>query len=219
MVIADLDGEIDGILDGGNCSVGIESTVISIAEEKIQILRHGGVTIESLLHAGFDVIDLSKISSLSETKDSADALSPGRLEHHYAPKTPLLYISLPNPIKFSNIAEKPDSFRKNIQNILKVQAIQNISFLVFGNNDAWIENDLIKNLSSTGNFREAAKTLFQLFDDLDTNKHDLIVAFSLPENGLGVAINDRLRKAAAYTAQFNGKKLEKFQIKPPLEKK
>lgn len=78
-VMDDLNGKVSYILDGGNCEVGIESTVISFMDKVPVILRHGGVTRE----------EIEEVIGYVETGNSKKILSPGMLESHYAPSKPL----------------------------------------------------------------------------------------------------------------------------------
>ncbi|MDE2228928.1 MAG: threonylcarbamoyl-AMP synthase [Alphaproteobacteria bacterium] len=79
-VIAELDGRIAAVLDGGPCRVGIESTVLDVSEERPALLRPGGVTREQIEAA---------LGPLAGAGDDNAPRSPGRLERHYAPARPL----------------------------------------------------------------------------------------------------------------------------------
>ncbi|MDR0303736.1 MAG: threonylcarbamoyl-AMP synthase [Chitinispirillales bacterium] len=80
-VLEDLDGKIDAIMDGGNCSVGVESTIISFVNEKPVCYRFGGIGLERIE----SVIGEVKFAGFHGKED----FSPGRSLRHYAPKTPL----------------------------------------------------------------------------------------------------------------------------------
>src|SRR5260370_1339798 len=83
-VLADLDGRIDCVLDGGPCEVGVESTVLDLTSEPPRVLRPGGVTLEALREA------LPEVEGPQETAlapISGAALAPGQMERHYAPRT------------------------------------------------------------------------------------------------------------------------------------
>ncbi len=158
--------KIPYILNGGNCSVGIESTVLRVQHNEIEILRLGGISVE----------DLQRFTSnirIQEHSTSSPA-SPGMLTNHYAPR---------KPIYVGNIRELMHSFSS-----------QKIGVLSF-NEDFQIESQRI--LSRNGNFTEAASNLFAYLRELDQMNIDVILAEFLPNENLGRAINDKLKRASA----------------------
>jgi len=160
--------KISYILDGGPCQVGLESTIIQIVNEtEIIILRPGGISEEKLMI-------FAEISQL-ETMDKQ--LVPGSMFSHYAPQKPLLLDALPE--------------------VMKQYSPNQIGLLAFGLKSILIpiENQFM--LSESGNLEEAAQNLFQGLHYLDSISVEVIVAANIPENGLGKAINDRLKRAAA----------------------
>jgi L-threonylcarbamoyladenylate synthase len=157
-VMDGLNGRIAAVLDGGSCTVGIESTVVDLSGPTPVLLRPGGISYKDLLRV---------IPSLETTSGSPDApKSPGMLERHYAPKTPL----------------RLNAMTAKIGEVL----------LSFGPDDP--SNSL--NLSPSANLTEAAANLFAMMRDLDENNAAGIAVMPIPESGLGQAINDRLRRAA-----------------------
>ncbi len=162
-VMDQLSGKIDYILDGGECSVGLESTIVSFPEGKAVILRKGGIPIEDIE----SVIGTVSVQTSSNSNPSA----PGMLVSHYAPRTPLLFGDIE-----SLIAEN-----------------KNRNFAVLGFSETHGQPGEL--LSKAGDLREAAQNLFSALRRLDTENYELILAESMPETGLGVAINDRLRRA------------------------
>lgn len=146
------------IIDGGACSVGLESTVIDARGEIPVILRPGSVTAE-------DIATATGISALTADHAPKELHSPGMLASHYAPDRPV---------------------RLNAHS-----ANQGEAMLGFGE----INGDL--NLSKKGDPVEAAANLFAYLRKLDTDPYTGIAVASIPETGLGIAINDRLRRAAA----------------------
>ncbi|MDR3344513.1 MAG: L-threonylcarbamoyladenylate synthase [Oscillospiraceae bacterium] len=89
-VLDDMDGKIAAVLDGGECSIGVESTVLSLAGDVPELLRPGAVTAEQLR----EVLGEVRISSavLSDLSDGETAASPGMKYRHYAPKTPVVLL-------------------------------------------------------------------------------------------------------------------------------
>lgn len=148
------------ILDGGPCTVGLESTVVAANGDGVTILRPGGVTKEDIEAA------LGMSVGLAVTDDTAPR-SPGMLASHYAPSRPLRMN-----------ASAPENGE---------------AWLGFGAGPA----DADLNLSATGDTSEAAANLFAMLHTLDRPRFTGIAVSPIPEQGLGIAINDRLRRAAA----------------------
>lgn len=164
-VLAELEGRIPLIVDGGSTTHGLESTIIAVRSGKIEILRRGPITAEQLGEIG-DV----RIARLPEQPKA-----PGQLRSHYAPRTPLrLTASLAT---FDSPGGK-------------------VGALSFGPSEMRGFAD-IRTLSASRDLREAAANLFLCLRELDDARFDLIVAEEIPELGLGAAIMDRLRRAAA----------------------
>jgi len=149
------------ILDGGACARGIESTVVRVEGDKTVILRLGAVPREQIEAVLGQTIPLAK-------EDAAIA-SPGQLERHYAPDTPL---------------------RLGATNIRPGEAL-----LAFGPNAPQGALTTI-NLSASGDLQEAAANLFASLRTLDESGAKAIAVMPIPDHGLGEAINDRLRRAA-----------------------
>lgn len=158
-VLAGLAGKVSIILDGGPCSVGLESTVLDLSGKEPTILRPGAITAEML------ALLLGPVSTAGA---SAKIAAPGMLESHYAPLLPVrLNAKLPNDGEI---------------------------FLGFGEVSGPAGSE---NLSVSGDLTEAASRLFALLRALDKPGATGIAVAPIPEAGLGVAINDRLRRAAA----------------------
>ncbi len=174
----ELGGRIPLIVDGGACSEGLESTIVAIeAGEKrplIRVLRTGPVTKEQLQKFGKVVIE-------KRVTDRPDA--PGQLKSHYAPRTPLLLFD--NPQDF-----KPEPGKR--YGLISYRGDEKAGYL--GRHD-WEE---VEELSpGSGKLPEAAIRLFHVMRKMDETGLDFIVCEPVSEVGLGVAIMDRLRRAAA----------------------
>jgi L-threonylcarbamoyladenylate synthase len=161
-VIADLRGHIDLVLDGGPCTVGVESTIVSCLGEPT-LLRPGGVARESIERV------LGHALALPAAGQEAP-LAPGMLHSHYAPKARL---------------------RLNAETPRAGEA-----FLAFGP-DAPPTSGMSLNLSPRGHLIEAAVNLFSHLRALDASGVAAIAVMRVPHEGLGEAINDRLKRAAA----------------------
>ena len=157
-VADDLGDRVGVILDGGACSVGVESTVIDLTGPAPVILRPGGVTAEDIEAATGQTVGVA-------SSNEENPLSPGMLLSHYAPSLPV---------------------RLNV-----TAADDGEAFLGFGPSCT-----VTLNLSAKGDLVEAAANLFAHLHELDDPKWAGIAIMPIPEEGLGRAINDRLRRAA-----------------------
>lgn len=156
------------ILDGGASKVGLESTIVGEEGGKIIIYRLGGLSIDDIENVVGNVT--------IELNQSSNPKAPGQLKSHYAPKKPIIIGDLKElQSKYSN---------------------KKTGAIVFGE-DVELSNDvLVKNLSVTKNYNEAAVNLFSYLRELDEADVEIIICKLLPEVGLGAAINDRLSRAA-----------------------
>ncbi|MBT8410413.1 MAG: threonylcarbamoyl-AMP synthase [Octadecabacter sp.] len=155
-VAAQMTGLIDGIVEGGDCAVGLESTILA-TQPVPTLLRAGGLPSEA--------IEACLGTALATAGDSAAPTSPGQLASHYAPK---------------------GSVRLNA-----VEVEDGETLLGFGPVDAAV------NLSPSGDLTEAAANLFDCLHRLNAMNAARIAVSPIPDHGLGRAINDRLRRAAA----------------------
>ena len=165
-VLAELEGRIAFIIDGGATTHGLESTIVAVRDGGIEILRPGPITAEQLAALG-EV-------RLARARDRPEA--PGQLPSHYAPRTRLV------------VTTDLASF------ILAAGARGGGLTLRQSAAEGFAE---LRTLSATGDLREAAANLFRHLRELDQAGLDLIVAEEISEVGLGTAIMDRLRRAAA----------------------
>jgi L-threonylcarbamoyladenylate synthase len=162
---------IEYIIDGGSCAVGVESTIVSLVGPDPVLLRAGGIPREEI-EALIGPIFIS-----DEIREKPQA--PGQLAGHYAPRTQLRLQELP---------------RSDLQNQSSGKARRGL--LAFQSLPINKDYTAIEILSPTGNLREAAANLFACLHRLDKMGLDYIEAENLPMTGLGLAIMDRLRKAA-----------------------
>lgn len=173
--VADTLGDgVDLILDGGACSVGVESTVVGFDDENPCILRHGGLTQEELERV------VGPVQS-RQNPASGPAESPGMLPQHYAPRTPLAMIERSDLAADSLLRQGLTG--KRIGLLLLEQDPDSHGF------------DSVEVLSTDGNLRDAAAAFFAALRRLDAAGVDQILALPFPNKGLGRALNDRLRRA------------------------
>lgn len=151
----DFNGLIPLILDNGPAGIGIESTIVSVEENTITLLRPGSVTSDDLVAAtGVAVHDY----------EGTQIIAPGQLSSHYAPNADVLL----------NQTKKGSHY-----------------YIGFGN----LDGDL--NLSESGDLSEAAQNLFAFLRIADEKSGGTIAIAPIPNEGVGIAINDRLNRAAA----------------------
>jgi L-threonylcarbamoyladenylate synthase len=176
-VFQSLGGKLRYILDGGDCEIGLESTIIDISHEHIRILRPGKITGEAIQAVWPKKIFLENYSSKNQD-NFRPPLTPGMLQRHYSPRTPL-YL-------FSQKSELPLAMERNVARVLLSQE----------GHQGFRENDFF--LSRDGNLALVAKRLFALLRELDdSHAYKKIYCQCPPLDGLGAAIADRLRRAAA----------------------
>ena len=168
-VQSDLAGRIDLIVDGGPVAVGIESTIVGCFERPM-LLRPGGLPREAIER----VLGKSLAHPLAEIEsDDSQPLAPGMLTSHYAPRARV---------------------RLDVQSLKPGEAL-----LAFGREPIPGQDKAaaVLNLSERGDLAEAATRLFGYLRSLDATKAGTIAVMPIPMKGLGEAINDRLRRAAA----------------------
>lgn len=159
-VMKSLEGKIGWVLDGGECSEGLESTIIDATGEQPVMLRAGTITAAQIEAATGAKVQMQLHVNEGEVR------SPGQLLRHYAPRSGLRIGTenpQPNEALLAFGAEIPSGFSR------------------------------VLNLSERGDLREAAANLFRMMHALEGQP---IAAMLVSEEGLGIAINDRLRRAA-----------------------
>lgn len=163
--------QIPLVLDGGSCREGVESTIIGFQDpDKPVLLRLGSVTLEEIHQVVGDV-------SLYQPKGKELPVAPGMLGRHYAPSTPLI-------------------FSDDVMHTLHKQKARNIALLLFDKPLPVSKGVCQICLSPGGDLREAAAKLYDTLYELDRLEPDLIIAQKFPETGLGLVINDKLKRAA-----------------------
>ena len=163
--------KVSYILDGGNCAVGVESTIVKLKNDGVvNILRPGGVSAE-MMHPilGYE----PEFSTPQGDRPEA----PGMLKSHYAPKIPLV------------LGEAAAMLEKYKQ--------QRVCLITFSEGIA--HSSVIRNiiLSGRGDLHEAAQQLFSALHEAENEDVEIIIAERVPEIGIGIAINDRLERASA----------------------
>jgi L-threonylcarbamoyladenylate synthase len=165
------------ILDGGPCAHGVESTIVNLADpEGVRILRPGPVTLEQLESA----LGVPVLPAPSHLDQKAAQAAPGMLDRHYSPDTPLVLRT------FGSSPEIPAGFSGRVAVVHQARPDRVVGD---GAEHFWF--------SESGAPDEVARSLFALIRHLDTQKFAVILAEAARPGGLGDAINDRLKRAAA----------------------
>ncbi len=163
-VIDSFGKKIDLVIDSGKCELGLESTIIDLCIKPYLVRRLGILNVEKIFNeTGINIKIADKKNKLKKPN------SPGQIEKHYAPRTPLMM----------NI-KKPE---------------QGDAFLNFGK-DCINNHKPSLNLSMDGNLEEAAQNLFDFLRRLDKLSMNRIVVTPIPDQGLGKTINERLNRAS-----------------------
>ncbi|MFI8687702.1 L-threonylcarbamoyladenylate synthase [Rossellomorea sp. NPDC077527] len=179
-VIDDLDGRIAGVVDGGETGVGVESTVVDCTGTTPVILRPGGITKEQLE----EVVGTVQVDpSLKEGKGAPK--SPGMKYTHYAPDAPVYLV---------------DGTREDLQWFVdeKKQEGLKVGVLTTEESKDWYQADMILPVGRRDNLNTVAQHLYDTLRAFNRSDVDIIFAEMFPEEGVGLAIMNRLQKAAGY---------------------
>lgn len=167
-VQAQLGDKLSYIMDGGPCAIGLESTILDFSETEPKILRLGGLSVEFL--------EEQLNQKLAIQTSSSNPTAPGMLISHYNPGKPV-YVGDVERFRHKHVDKR-------------------IGLLVFKNMHPGIDQSLQRVLSPTGDLAEAARNFFTMLRSFNTLPVDVVLAEWLPDEGLGRAINDRLKRAA-----------------------
>lgn len=162
-----LGNRIASILDGGPCTVGLESTIVGLKDGQPTVFRAGGIALEELEK----IMGISFALQTSSSKPSA----PGMLDSHYSPRKPL--------------------YMGNIAQLAEELSPARIGILSYYQDYSQLSPHAIA-LSPSQHLDEAAEKLFAVMRALDQSEVDVIITETFPNEGLGRAINDRLSRAS-----------------------
>ena len=168
-VAAQLGDAVPTILDGGECRVGVESTIVSFLGHTPTLLRPGAVTLEMLE---------AELGSVHVGVDTPLPTAPGQLPRHYAPRTPVIIVDDPSAVA------APDRATAALLSAVPVSDTGGFA--------------TVRILAPNGDLETAAARLFATLRALDTSGVARVYAVRVSEFGLGRAIMDRLRRAAQF---------------------
>ena len=187
-VLEDMDGRIPLILDGGPCRVGVESTVLDLCHGEPRILRPGGITremLESVLALPVDVAP----SVLRPLEKNEKALSPGMRYQHYAPKGSVTLVE-----------GEEDHVLSLLKELFARDTAEGKStcVLCFSEHMEALRNCRPHDIGSREDLSQIAHRLFDTLRQLDEEGMDTIYSEVVPPEGLGLAVMNRLGRAAAF---------------------
>lgn len=185
-VLADLDGRIACVLDGGPTTVGVESTVVDLTTHPPRLLRPGGVTLEALRTILPDIV---APDSTSTPANREPAHAPGQMERHYAPHTRLIVFDATGADALSAmLAEAEGAIARG----------ERVGALAADEEAATLEGAgaRVARLGPMNDLAAISRRLYAALRELDAAGLDVLLAHSFGRQGLGLAIEDRLRRAA-----------------------
>lgn len=188
-VLDDLDGKLPLILDGGPTFVGVESTILDLTSDHPRLLRPGGISLETIQRRlGFDV-EIEIVTRFAEPSEQ-DISAPGMLLKHYSPRAEMHLYDGPDD------AVRP-ALRHQAESALA--SGQRVGLLIAEEDRAALElpDVVIAAPGSLADLDAVARGLYAGLRSLDDQHVTLILARSYPAQGIGLAIRDRLLRAAA----------------------
>lgn len=173
-VMEGLHGKIPYILDGGNTTVGLESTICEVANNIIILHRAGCITVVELSAvSGLEVIDAAAYHAPNISDHSPDSpATPGQLKSHYAPHTPL--------------------YMGNIEVLIQKHVGKKMAVISFHTRYEGVDNFI---LAPDHQLSTAASKLFATLRIIDNSDYEIILSEQFPNEGVGIAINDRISRA------------------------
>ncbi len=194
-VLADLDGRIDMVIDGGSTQVGVESTVLDLTGTVPTVLRHGAVTIE-MLRAVLPEVQ-AQVAMRPDTSAGDAMRSPGLLSTHYAPRTPLtLYRGDPARARAALVAAARElsGHGSRVAVLAFAEAAAGLRHAVAGSSTP----TAIVEVGSLRDIATVARRLYAALREADALGADVILMCDVVDgDGLAAAIRDRLQRAAA----------------------
>jgi L-threonylcarbamoyladenylate synthase len=187
-VYEDLNGRIDAILDGGATNIGVESTVVDLSADPPMLLRPGGLPFETLKKVLPDLVLHPFVEA--EAEISAEKVrSPGMKHKHYAPKASVILVEGNLEAVVSKVKELAQIYCREGKKV---------GVLATDETQGKYKAAVVQSLGTRSNVATIASNLFRLLREVDAIGVDVIIAESVPPEGLGLAVMNRLRKASGY---------------------
>lgn len=184
--IRDLSGRVSMIIGGVECKYGIESTVVEVENGAVTILRPGEITFEMMKDLGLNVeIDPTIMETLIDVVPKA----PGMKYKHYAPDSEMTIITGENLNVIEYINNKTEKLISEGKKVGIISTTENLDFYTKGT---------VLNIGSRNNLSEVASNLFDILRSFDKINIDYIFSEGFTEEGVGLAVMNRLKKAAGH---------------------
>lgn len=184
-VIQDLDGRVDLILDGGACEIGLESTIVKIDGECLTLLRPGGITYDALCMVCEHVTVADAVTH--QIADDERPLSPGMKYRHYAPAAPVILLT-----------GEPE---RVLAYLREEQSRRHCAILCYNEECAHLQAEGLVPVGEREDLKTQARTLFHALRAADRLGAEMIYAHLPPQNGIGLALYNRMIRAAAHTVR------------------
>jgi len=187
-VLDDLSGRIEVLIDGGEIGYGVESTVLDLTTDPPAVLRPGPVTVEELRRVVGEV-EVHPIARAEVPIEVAIARSPGMKYRHYAPAAEVVVVEGPLESIVKKVQELVDA---------RMELGKKVGIMAMEETAPKYRADVVKVVGSRLDPRTVAKNLFRVFREFDAEGVKFVVAEGLEPTGIGLAVMNRLRKAAGY---------------------
>ena len=182
-VAQDMDGRVDMILDGGDCEIGLESTIVKIDGDRMTLLRPGGITYDALCMVSENVTVADAVTH--QLAEGERPLSPGMKYRHYAPTAPVVLLE--------GDADKVLHFLQS------EQKKQRCAILCYDEELSHLKHENLLPVGARNDLETQAKKLFSALRQADSTDAKIIYAHLPLLDGLGLALYNRLIRAAAHT--------------------
>ena len=186
-VIDDLSGRVDIIIDGGDCDIGLESTIVKIDRDEagayLTLLRPGGITYDALTCV-CDRVEIARAVSEQLAKDERP-LSPGMKYRHYAPTAPLVLLTGKDEDVLAYLQQRQGEVK--------------CAILCYDEEVPFLKDERLLPVGGRDDIARHAKTLFSRLREADGTDAEIIYAHLPDKSGLGLALYNRMIRAAAHT--------------------
>lgn len=184
-VISDMNGRIDAIIDGGQCEIGLESTIVKLEGDRAILLRPGAITADALGCVCEKVEIAPAVTEL--LGENERPLSPGMKYKHYAPSSPLVLLE-----------GEDDAITEFL---ISAQRDERCAILCYSEEKALLKNEYLIDVGARDDLATQAQTLFSALRKTNSMSVDVIYAHLPTQEGLGLALYNRLIRAAAHTVK------------------
>ena len=184
-VAQDMDGRVDMILDGGSCEIGLESTIVKLDGDRLTLLRPGGITYDALCMVLPNVTVAPSVTHRLAANERP--LSPGMKYRHYAPNAPLILLD--------------GEHDKVLHFLQEEQKATNCAILCYHEELTALRAQNLLPIGKRHDLSAQAKRLFSALREADATGADVIYAHLPPLDGLGLALYNRMIRAAAHTVK------------------